>query len=117
MFRSKLVVKYIGKDEKGVKWYELKKSLIFENTIIYQGFKTDMASVPKQLQWLYTPTGKYSRAAVVHDYLYSMVSCPKKVADDTFYRAMKCDGVDIITRHVFYWAVKYFGYEAYNDKH
>ena len=116
MFQSKLKVKYLGVNAKGMKQYQLTKSLIFENIIIYQGFKTDFASVPKQLQWLYTQTGKYSRAAVVHDYLYSTLSTPKKVADDTFYRAMKCDGVDIITRHVFYWAVKYFGQGAYDAK-
>lgn len=114
MFRTKLKVKFIGKiDNK--KMYELTRGLVFENTTVYAGFRTDFASVPRQLQWLYTPQGKYSRSSVVHDFLYTNNNCPKIVADDTFFRAMKCDGVDIITRHLFYWAVKYFGEDSYND--
>lgn len=114
MFRSKLKVKYIGKiNDK--KMYKLTKGLVFENTTVYAGFETDFASVPKSLQWLYTPQGKYSRSAVLHDFLYSDSSCPKEVADDTFFRAMKSDGVDIITRHLFYWAVKY-SKEAHDAK-
>ena len=110
MFRTKLKVKYIGLiDNKKI--YELTKGLVFENTTVYAGFRTDFASVPEVLRWLYHPQGKYSRASVVHDFLYSLPSCPKSVADDTFYRAMKSDGVDIITRYLFYWAVKYNGEE------
>lgn len=33
------------------------------------GFKTDFATVPKILRWLIPPMGKYSWAAVVHDFL------------------------------------------------
>lgn len=33
------------------------------------GFKTDFASVPRLLSWLILPFGKYSKAAIIHDYL------------------------------------------------
>jgi hypothetical protein len=32
-------------------------------------FKTDLASVPRSLTWLFPRYGKYTKAAVVHDYL------------------------------------------------
>src|SRR5262245_18238032 len=32
-------------------------------------FKTDLASVPRCLTWLFPRYGKYTKAAVVHDYL------------------------------------------------
>lgn len=110
MFRTKLKVKYIH-GTNNPKMYKLRQGLIFEDTTVFAGFETDFASVPKSLQWLYTPQGKYSRSAVLHDYLYSLPNFPKELADDMFFRAMKSDGVDIVTRHLFYWAVKYFGDE------
>lgn len=33
------------------------------------GYSTDFASVPRMLQWLAPATGKYTLAAVLHDYL------------------------------------------------
>ena len=36
-----------------------------------KSFITDGASVPKSLQWLYNPFGKYIKSAIIHDYLYS----------------------------------------------
>lgn len=38
--------------------------------VVPAGFKTDFASIPWGFRNLFPPLGKYSRAAVVHDFLY-----------------------------------------------
>jgi hypothetical protein len=38
---------------------------------IPEGFVTDFASTPFFLWWILPPTGRYTRAALVHDKLYS----------------------------------------------
>jgi hypothetical protein len=56
------------------------------------GFVTDLASIPRQF-WgppLYlTPTGQYSRAAIIHDYLYWSQKCSREQADRLLVIAMK----------------------------
>jgi hypothetical protein len=52
------------------------------------GFITDFASVPRVLWPLFPPFGKYTRAAVVHDYLYDQHR--KRVAR---YSRAYCDAV------------------------
>ena len=37
--------------------------------IVPAGFKTDLASVPRVLQWFAPSSGQYTLAAVLHDYL------------------------------------------------
>lgn len=110
MYHTKLRVRKLKSEEN---MYELVEPLRFKCVRVPIGFRTDFASVPKQLQWLYTPQGKYSRASVIHDYLYASAEMPRLEADIIFYQAMKADGVDFITRNIFYWTVRYFGEENY----
>lgn len=78
------------------------------------GFETDFASVPKGLWWLLPPTGKYGKAAVIHDYLYRTHGYSSKiVADAIFYEAMTALGVGAFTRGVMYLAVHFFGGSSY----
>ena len=82
-------------------------------------FITDGASVPKSLQWLYNPYGKYINAAVIHDYLYSVYNntgINRTLADKIFDFIMKETGVNAKTRRKFYVAVKYFGKIFWQDK-
>lgn len=84
-----------------------------------KSFITDGASVPKSLQWLYNPYGKYINAAVVHDYLYSCYNntgINRTLADKIFDFIMKETGVNAKTRRKFYVAVKYFGKIFWQDK-
>lgn len=84
-----------------------------------KSFITDGASVPKSLQWLYNPYGKYINAAVVHDYLYSCYNntgINRTLADKIFYFIMKKTGVDKRTCRRFYNAVKYFGTTSWKSK-
>ena len=82
-------------------------------------FITDGASVPKILQWLYNPFGRYINAAVIHDYLYSCYNntgINRTHADKIFYFIMKETGIDNRTRRKFYMAVKYFGETSWKPK-
>lgn len=86
---------------------------------VFRGFITDEASVPKSLQWLYNPYGKYIKAAVVHDYLYSVYNntgINRTLADKIFKHIMKEIGVDDRTVRRFYAAVKYFGVTSWKPK-
>jgi hypothetical protein len=78
------------------------------------GFMTDFASVPR-IFWIFLPQwGKYGNAAVIHDYCYWDQTRTRRESDDIFYEAMGVLGVSSVTRHLMYWAVKYFGAPAWN---
>ena len=77
-----------------------------------KNFVTDFASVPKFLWSILPPTGRYTKAAVLHDYLYPKeckVDLTRKECDKIFLSAMKILGVKKYTRLVFYRAVRLFG--------
>ena len=117
MFISKLKTRYITYT-KNPKEYELKQKLIYKDKHTYYkvpvGFKTDFASVPKGLQFLFKPQGKYSRASILHDYLYDFKVVSRFQADEIFYQAMKEDKVNTFTRILFYLAVRIGGNSYYN---
>jgi hypothetical protein len=83
------------------------------------GFVTDFASIPRALWDILPPTGKYGKAAVIHDYLYvNGGNLPpdqfsKTDADRIFYEAMGILGVGQVTRYVMWQAVKVFGKGAF----
>lgn len=74
-----------------------------------KGFTTDFASTPFFL-W---KTGLYSKAAVVHDYLYRSKMVDRAIADAIFKEAMIVLGVHPIKAQVFYLAVRCFGWVGY----
>ena len=79
-----------------------------------KGFVTDFASIP-QAFWTtgLSPNGKYSKAAIVHDYLYWVQGCTRKQADNILMIAMKESGVDIATRATIYEGVRLGGDSAW----
>lgn len=82
-------------------------------------FITDGASVPKSLQWLYNPYGKYINAAVIHDYLYSVYNntgINRTLADKIFRHIMQENGIDKRTIKRFYIAVRCFGETSWKSK-
>ena len=84
-----------------------------------KSFITDGASVPHSLQWLYNPFGKYIKAAVIHDYLYSTYNntgINRTLADKIFNFVMKETNVDVRTRRKFYAAVRAFGETSWKTK-
>lgn len=73
------------------------------------GYITDLASVPRVLWNVFPPHGKYAKAAIVHDYLYSNAIGSKLWADKVFLEAMAVLGVPRWRRWIMYFAVRLFG--------
>ncbi len=73
------------------------------------GFITDFASTPF-FMW---KTGLYSKAAVVHDYLYQSKLRSRAMADLIFKEAMLVLGVHPVKAQVMYRAVRLFGCKGY----
>lgn len=61
-----------------------------EKIVVPKGFVTDFASIPQPL-WSFglSPHGQYSRAAVIHDYLYWTQGCTRDQSDRLLVIAMK----------------------------
>lgn len=76
--------------------------------IVPKGFKTDLASVPRIFWALIPPFGRYSQAAVVHDYLYR-VEHDRKEADEIFYDLMIKYETWKWKARVMFWGVRMFG--------
>lgn len=125
-FRSALIVKTVNGHT-----FELFKPLVYYreaklskeqmellNTInptisyvVPEGFQTNLASVPRIFYTLVPPFGRYTKAAVLHDYLckqfhYGFVT--RKLADEVFLEAMKVSNVQFITRYLLYGCVRLY---------
>jgi hypothetical protein len=77
--------------------------------IVKPGFGTDLASIPRGLWAVLPPFGRYSGAAVVHDYLYQSHEGSRKFADLVFLEAMRELEVKWLKRRSMYRAVRMFG--------
>lgn len=87
-----------------------------EDIRVPKGFKTNLASVPRLFWPLIGPFGKWTMAAIVHDYLYDKECVNKftrKEADLVFYEAMRYHHVNTITARVMYYMVRLFGKGSY----
>jgi len=83
------------------------------------GFVTDLASIPWGLRWLFPPNGKWSKAAVIHDWGYcgGQIILPDGQQlkpsrfwwDVIFLEAMAVSKVPPLTRWLFFVAVRAFG--------
>ena len=128
-FITKAKLRFEYKDSNNIKWYSLKDDLILYIgdkdlsdvksitvkkheiiTVPKDNFATDLASIPYLLQWIYKPNGKYTRSAIIHDYLYSLKHTKQTYCDNIFRKAMKLDGVKFHTRWIFYFAVSLMGW-------
>lgn len=85
--------------------------------IVPDGVVTDGASVPRWLWWALPATGRYLRAAVLHDWLYERLrlrtpdpQAPTRAAADMEFRiAMAACGVSAPVRWAMWAAVRLFG--------
>ena len=78
-----------------------------------RGFETDFASVPRLFWRIVPPWGRYSPAAVIHDYLYCTGMVSRPMADRAFLSIMERLGVAPWKRLTMYWAVRLFGRPAW----
>lgn len=77
------------------------------------GFSTDFASTPWGFWNFFPKSGRYSKAAVIHDYLYQSKIRSRLEADAIFLEAMGVLGVPSWQRNIMYWGVRCFGWFGY----
>jgi len=75
-----------------------------------KGFLTDFASIPRILWPVLPPFGRYSPAAVIHDYLYFTKHRTRKEDDAIFLEAMTVMKVKWWVRQAMYRSVRMFGW-------
>ena len=82
-----------------------------------KGFITDGASIPK-FAWsiIGSPMGKYSAAAVVHDFLYHTKKYTRRKSDAIFLEAMKVLGVPWWKRKVMWLSVRLVAWISWNKR-
>lgn len=72
-------------------------------------FETDLASTPRLLWSVIPPFGRYTQAAVVHDFLYRLTNHIRKDCDLTFYELMIKYKTYKWKAKLMYYAVRMFG--------
>ncbi|MFT7527694.1 MAG: hypothetical protein ACI9LY_002853 [Arenicella sp.] len=79
-----------------------------------KGFVTDFASVPKGL-WSFglSPHGKFSKAAIIHDYLYWTQGCSRQQSDGIMLIAMKESKVEAVDQFALYEGLDLAGNPAW----
>lgn len=75
------------------------------------GQGTDFASVPRVFVWFLPRYGRYTKAAILHDYLWRELACKGRLsyvdADGLFHRAMRELGVPFLQRWILWGAVRW----------
>jgi hypothetical protein len=80
------------------------------------GFRTDLASIPRPFWNILPPFGKYTGAAVLHDWLYRTHLVPRPDADQILLEAMELCRVPRWQCVVMYGAVRLFGWLAWHNE-
>ena len=80
-----------------------------QRIVVPRGFVTDFASVPRVFWTIFPKHGEYTRAAIVHDYLYWEQQCTREQADELFEIVMEDSEVDTTSRYTIYAAVRVWG--------
>jgi hypothetical protein len=100
-----LVVEQVGESD-----WELRRTLRYEGRdecfVVPEGSRTDFASVPRPLVWLIPRYGRYTRAAVLHDFLWRTGATSKADADGIFRRALRELGTSVARRWLMWAAVR-----------
>jgi hypothetical protein len=83
----------------------------FERFDVDAGMKTDFASVPRLFVWFLPRYGRYTKAAILHDYLWRVKACDGEIswvdADAIFRRAMRELEVAFLRRWIMWSAVRW----------
>lgn len=80
-----------------------------DSVTIQQGFVTDFASIPRIFWSILPPFGKYTQAAVLHDYMCWKRKHSSRETHRVFLESMEVLGVPTWKRKIMYYAVKIFG--------
>ena len=111
-FNNELAVRQVDPEHSPKTW-ELTADLVYEGRdqtfTVPATTQTDFASVPRFFTWLIPRSGRYTPAAVLHDYLYDQVDAEmlsRCDADGIFRRAMRELGVALLRRWAMWAAVR-----------
>ena len=118
-FTSDLVVEELKRPG----WWQLVEDLVYKGRddtfTVPAGFTTDFASVPQLFLWLVPRSGKYTKAAVLHDYLSRELvpagGISRCDADGLFRRTMRDLGVSALRRWLMWTAVRFSSPLKLND--
>jgi hypothetical protein len=88
----------------------------FVSVTVPDGFRTDLASIPTALAWLYCPNGRHQVGALFHDYLYATKIMSRFQSDAIFRVIMADSGVIGWRRISIYYAVRAFGWIAWRSR-
>lgn len=94
----------------------ISKKGVMQKITVDKGFLTDFASVPRIFWSILPPTGKYTQAAVLHDFLYKngwRLGYSRFRSDKIFLSAMKTQKVKKWKIYVMFFAVRIFARSAY----
>ena len=94
--------------------WETEGQLIYESDlcvpliVVPDGFKTDLASIPRWVpELLVQRNGRHRKAAIVHDFMCrTWMLDARPLADRIFLEAMAVDGVPRWRRYIMYAAVR-----------
>jgi len=78
------------------------------------GFVTDFASIPRPLWTLASPHGFFSRASIIHDFLYWDQRCTREQADRIMLIAMQESAVGFAERQAIYAGVRAGGQSSWD---
>ena len=93
-------------------WLTEEEITYFDGSALWvapEGTKTDFASVPRLLTWLVPRTGRYDRAAIIHDHLCDHLDdegITRFQADEVFRHALRDLGVAFLRRWFMWGAVR-----------
>jgi hypothetical protein len=110
--KKEIKLKYLGYSDQYETLEVIKRTLSNGMEIsVPIGWRTDMASTPRIVWWIFPPFGTYSYAAVVHDYLYMTpeIIVSRRFTDAEFRRNMIEDGTSPLVANIFYFFVSLFG--------
>jgi hypothetical protein len=110
--KTQIILEVIGDREFRLRWALVYKGHT-DTFIIPAGFKTDLASVPQVFQWLVDDHAAILKAALLHDYLYSLVrkgEFSQRDADGILRRVLHEEGVPLIRRNLIWGAVRAGGH-------
>ncbi|HEY4533122.1 MAG TPA: DUF1353 domain-containing protein [Fusobacterium sp.] len=116
---TKLILHPLVNGEKNELYQEYVYEINGYQIKVPQGFVTDLASVPRIFWSIFPPFGKYTPAAIVHDFLYSKFNdtgINRTLADRIFLLIMKELGVGYLKRNTMYKAVRVFGESSWKEK-
>lgn len=107
---------YLRFEDDGGFPFRLLSPLVYDSTyldhmvVVPEGFKTDLCSIPRVLQNILPPVGRWDGAAVVHDFLYRQGGVTRAEADAVMLEAMQLSGVTWWQRWTVYLGLRLGGW-------